>query len=32
LLYTMPISAVCFTITLILCLPKNRNKLNGQKI
>ena len=26
---TMPISIISFIITLILCLPKNRNKLNG---
>ena len=29
LAFTMPISIISFIITLILCLPKNRNKLNG---
>ena len=29
LAFTMPISIISFIITLILCLPQNRNKLNG---
>ena len=29
LVFTMPISIISFIITVILCLPKNRNKLNG---
>ena len=29
LAFTMPISIISFIITVILCLPKNRNKLNG---
>ena len=29
LAFTMPVSIISFIITLILCLPKNRNKLNG---
>ena len=29
LAFTMPISIISFIIALILCLPKNRNKLNG---
>ena len=29
LAFTMPISIISFILTLIMCLPKNRNKLNG---
>ena len=29
LAFTMPISIISFIITLIFCLPKNRNKLDG---
>ena len=29
LAFTMPISIISFIITLIFCLPKNINKLNG---
>ena len=29
LAFTMPITIISFILTLIMCLPKNRNKLNG---
>ena len=31
LAFTMPISIISFIITVILCLPKNRVKLDEQK-